>query len=175
MLWYRVGNEKVARLPFSHVLVIFSLALVCILCRVFEQLVNSRAVTMLRYTQCNIVILMAATVWLMLSFSPCIVCGFDSYSVFSKCPQKITNQICTRYRNWRTASATQLQPSESLCYIGYTSAWLDVYSCVLMQEATTFNIFYDINILPAFGYRINFCIYAMLRTWATFSWPTLYQ
>jgi len=24
-------------------------------------------------------------------------------------------------------------------------------------------------------YRINFCIYAMLRTGATFSWPTLYK
>jgi hypothetical protein len=53
------------------------------------------------------------------------------------------NQICTRYRNWRTTSATQLQPSKSLCYIGYTSTWLDVCSCVLMQEATTFSIFYD--------------------------------
>jgi len=30
-----------------------------------------------RYIRCNIVILMAATVWLMLSFSSCIVCGFD--------------------------------------------------------------------------------------------------
>jgi hypothetical protein len=27
----------------------------------------------------------------------------------------------------------------------------------------------------AFGYCINFCIYAMLRTRATFSWPTLYK
>ena len=26
----------------------------------------------------------------------------------------------------------------------------------------------------AFGYCINFCIYVMLRTQATFSWPTLY-
>jgi len=23
-------------------------------------------------------------------------------------------------------------------------------------------------------YCINYCIYAMLQTWATFSWPTLY-
>ena len=37
----------------------------------------------------------------------------------------------------------QLQQSKSLCYIGYTSTWLDVRSCVLMQEATTCNIFYD--------------------------------
>ena len=29
-------------------------------------------------------------------------------------------------------------------------------------------------ILSAFGYCINFCIYAMLRTRLTFSWPTLY-
>ena len=35
----------------------------------------------LRYTRSNIVILMAATAWLMMSFSSCIVCGFDSYTV----------------------------------------------------------------------------------------------
>ena len=43
---------------------------------------------MLRYTQCNIAILMAATAWLMLSFSSCIVCGFDLYRVLFKCPQR---------------------------------------------------------------------------------------
>jgi len=53
---------------FARVLVIFSLASVCILRRVFEQLVNSRAVTMLKYTRCNIVILMAATPLLMSSY-----------------------------------------------------------------------------------------------------------
>jgi len=84
---------------------------------------------------------MAATAWLMLSFSSCIVCGFDSYTVLFKV--QYTNQISTRYRNWRTTSATELQPSKSLCYIGYTSTWLDVRSCVLMQEATTFNTFCD--------------------------------
>jgi len=116
---------------------------------------------MLRYTRCNTVILMAATAWLMLSFSSCIVCGFDSYTVlfnFSPPPPRgegekfsqkdtwnvlFTNQIRTRYKNWRT-SATQLQPSKSLCYIGYTSTWLDVCGCILMQKATTFNIFYDV-------------------------------
>jgi len=56
---------------------------------------------------------------------------------------RYTNQIRTRYMNWRPTPATQLQPSKSLCYIGYTSTWLDVGSCVLMQEATTCNIFYD--------------------------------
>jgi len=74
------------------------------------------------------------------------------------------NQSRTRYRNWRTTSVTQLQPSKSLCYIGYTSTRLDVSSCVLMQEATTCSIFYDIIAFHAFGYCINFCIYAMLRT-----------
>ena len=53
------------------------------------------------------------------------------------------NQIRTRYRNWRTTSTTKLQPSKSLCYIGYTATWLDACSCVLMQEPTTFTIFYD--------------------------------
>jgi hypothetical protein len=61
--------------------VIFFLAFVCILRRVFEQLVNSRAVTMLRYTRCNIVILIAATAWPMLSFSSCIVCGLPYFSL----------------------------------------------------------------------------------------------
>ena len=36
---------------------------------------------------------------------------------------RYTNQIRTRYGNWRTTSATQLQPSKSLCYVGYTSTW----------------------------------------------------
>jgi len=41
-----MDDEKVAcAFRFARVLVIFSLALVCILRRVFEQLVNSRAVT----------------------------------------------------------------------------------------------------------------------------------
>ena len=56
---------------------------------------------------------------------------------------RYTNQIRTRYRNWRTTSATQLQPSKPLFYIGYTSTRLDVRSCVLMHETTTFNNFYD--------------------------------
>ena len=56
-----------------------------------------------------------------------------------------TNQICTRYRKWRT-SVTQLQPSISLCYIGYTSTWLGVRSCVLMQEATTSMMAYPFSI-----------------------------
>ena len=42
----------------------------------------------LRYTQCNIVILMAATAWLMLSFSSCIMWGFDSCTILFKCPQR---------------------------------------------------------------------------------------
>jgi len=85
---YRMGHEKVSRLPFARVLVIFCLASVCILRRVTEQLVNSRAVNMLRYTGCNVVILMAATARQMLSFTSCIVCGFDSYTVLFKCPQR---------------------------------------------------------------------------------------
>jgi len=112
---------------------------------------------MLRYTRCNIVILMAATAWLMLSFSSCIVCGFDSYTVlFKVSPEKISlpptagrgrekfffrdiwkvrykNQIRTRYRNWRTTSATQLQPSKSLCYIGYTSTRWQHDCCLTVQ------------------------------------------
>ena len=108
-MYYKFSNtgwatKKLPAFRFARVLVIFSLALVCILRKVFEQLVNSRAVTMLRYTRCNIVILMAATAWLTLSFSSCIVYGFDLHTVLFKCPQsplswegiyEFTNQICT--------------------------------------------------------------------------------
>ena len=94
--------------------------------------------------RCNIVILMAAIACLMMSFSSCIVCGFDSYTVLCNCPQRkfpppppgrrkqfpwghwklrYANQFRTRYRNWRIISAMQLQPPKSLCYIGYTSKW----------------------------------------------------
>jgi hypothetical protein len=43
----------------------------------------------------------------------------------------------------RKSSLPSVLHWKSLCYIGYTSTWLDVRSCVLMQEATTFNMFYD--------------------------------
>jgi len=42
---------------------------------------------MLRYTRCNVVILTAATALLM-SFSSCTVCGFVSYTVLFKCPER---------------------------------------------------------------------------------------
>ena len=125
--------------------------------------------------RCNTVILMAATSWLM-SFSPCIVCGFDSYTVLFKVfPEKISPPSSgggeRNYRN-RTPSATQLQPSKSLRYIGYTSTWLDVRSCVLMQEATTFNIYDSIS----FQHLATVLIYVFTLCYglgATFSWPTL--
>jgi len=96
---------------------------------------------------------MAATAWMKMSFSFCIVYGFDSYTVLFKCPQRkffhptsprgesfsgntwklrYTNHIRTRYRNWTTTSATQLQPSKSLCYIGYTSIWRQ-HDCLTVQ------------------------------------------
>jgi hypothetical protein len=64
--------------------VIFSLTLICILRRVFEQLVNSRAVTVLRYTRCNIVILMVVTAWL------CPSVQLISIPYFSSVPRKGT-------------------------------------------------------------------------------------
>jgi len=57
---------------------------------------------MLRYARCNIVILMAATAWLMLSSSSCIVRGFDSYTVVFKCTIKIT-MLHRAYLNTVTA------------------------------------------------------------------------
>jgi len=138
---------------------------------------------------------MAATAWLMSSFSSCIVWGFDSYTVFFKCPQRkllpphpacrgifsgdtwkvrYTNQIPTRYRNWRTTSATQLQPSKSLLH----GVYLNMIRCVQLCIDAGGNHLQHLlwwYTLSAFGYCIDFCIYAMLRTWANFSWPTLYN
>jgi len=96
----------------------------------------------LRYTGCNIVILMAATAWQMLSFRSCILCGFDSYTaLFKVFPQKI-------YRVY-------------LNVIRRAQLWIDAAGNHLQH-------------LSAFGYCINFCIYAMLRTRTNFSWPILY-
>ena len=48
---------------------------------------------------------------------------------------------------YNTGSEGQHQPCscshQNRCYIGYTSTRLHMHSCVLMQKATTFNIFYD--------------------------------
>ena len=78
---------------------------------------------------------------------------------------RYTNQIRTRYRNWRTTSATQLQPSKSLCYIGYTSTWWQ-HDCWL-----TVQTLYAIHILTA--ERISQGHVQNGRQ-DTFSWPTLY-
>jgi hypothetical protein len=51
--------------------------------------------------------------------------------------------ICIIHNGPRKSNLPSVLHCKSLCYIGYTSTWLDVRSCVLMQEATTFNIFYD--------------------------------
>jgi hypothetical protein len=48
----------------------------------------------------------------------------------------------TQGGSWKSSPPSVLY-CKSLCYIEYTSTWLDVRSCVLMLEATTFNIFCD--------------------------------
>jgi len=115
---------------------------------------------MLRYIRCNIVILMAATVWLMLSFTSCIVCGFRSYTVLFKCPHgkvRYTNQIRTRYRNWRTISATQLQPSKSLLHRVYLNMIRRAQLCIDAGGNHLQHLLWW-YILSAFGYCINFCV-----------------
>jgi len=81
-------TKKWPAFRFARVLVIFFLVVVCILGSVCEQSVNSRAVTMLWYTGCNLVIMMSATEWLVLCYSSCIVCGFDSCTELFKCLQR---------------------------------------------------------------------------------------
>jgi len=78
---------------------------------------------MLRYTRCNVVILMAATA--------CWCCP----SVPVSCADLIRIPHCS--------SVTREIFSGDTWTVRYTSTWLDVRICVLMQEATTFNNFYD--------------------------------
>jgi len=103
------------------------------------------------------------------------------YRTFQVSPEKknspwkvrYTNQIRTRYRNWRTTSATQLQPSKSLLHRVYINIIRRAQLCTDAGGSHFQHLLWR-YVLSAFGYCINFCIYAMLRTRATFSWPTLY-
>ena len=55
--------------------------------------------------------------------------------------------------------------------------YLNIIRCAQMCIDAGGNHFQHIlgwYILSAFGYCIHFCIYIMVRTRATFSWPTLY-
>jgi len=92
----------------------------------------------------------------------------EVYPIFSEGTWKVryTNQIRTRYRNWRTTSATQLQPSKSLCYIGYTSTWWQHDCWLTAQTLYTIYVLTPEWISP--GHVQN-------GKWATFSWPTLYN
>ena len=78
---------------------------------------------------------------------------------------RYTKQIRTRYRNWRTTSATQLQPSKSLCYIGCTSTWWQ-HDCWLSVQTL-----YAIYILTP--ERIS-QRHVQNGRGTTFSWPILY-
>jgi len=146
---------------------------------------------MLRYTRCNTVILMAATAWLMLSFSSCIVCGFDSYTVlfnFSPPPPpwgggEIFSEghlKCAVYESNPYAIQELKDISHAVAAIKVTMlhrVYLNMVRRVRLYIDAEGNHFQHLlwcYILSAFGYCINFCIYAMLRTWATFSWPILY-
>ena len=118
---------------------------------------------MLKYTRCNVVILMAATAWLMLSCSSCIVCGFDLYTVLFKCPQR----KCLPLPHGEGGAVK----------ITVTSVYLTMITRAQLCIDAAGNHFQHLlwwYILWAFGCCINFCIYTMLRTRATFSWPILY-
>jgi hypothetical protein len=65
-----------------------------------------------------------------------------------------------------------------LCHINSVHALFISWSSILILSYIIQNGSRKITLLPfafAFGYSINFCIYAMLRTRATFSWPILYN
>jgi len=68
-------------------------------------------------------------------------------------------------QNWRTTSATQLQPSRS-CYIGYTSTWWQ-HDCWLTVQ-TLYAIYIPTSERISQGHVQN-------GRRATFSWPTLYK
>jgi len=103
--------------------------------------------------------------------------SFSYREIFSGDTLKLryTNQIRTRYRNWRTTSATQFAVIKiTMLHRVYRNVIRRTQLCI-DAEGNQFQHLLLWYILSAFGYRINFCIYAMLRTRATFSWPTLYM
>ena len=55
-------------------------------------------------------------------------------------------------------------------YVAYS-----VQTVVLSPLPTSSMMVHPFSILSAYGCCINFCIYAMLRVRATFSWPILYK
>ena len=184
VLWNREGKKKKIVCHSEQCYIpIVSLALVCILRRVFEQLVNSRAVTMLRYTRCNVVILMAAAAWLM-SFNSCIVCGFDSYTVFFKCPQRkfLSGHLKSTVYETNPHTVQELKDiSNAVAAVKittlhrvYLSMFRRAHLCIDVVGNHLQHLLWW-YILSAFGYCINFCIYAMLRIRATFSWSILYE
>ena len=153
---------------------IFSLALVCILRPMFEQLVNSRAVTMLRYTRCNIVILMAATAWLMLSFSSASCADLIRIPYFS-----LEHLESTVYESNPHLIQTEGHQPRSCSHQNHyvTSVYLNtIRSAQLCVDAggNHFQFLLLRYVLSTLGDCINFCIYTMLRTRATFSWRILY-
>jgi hypothetical protein len=152
--------------------------------RVFGQLVDSRAVSMLRYTRCNIVILTAATPWLMLSFSSCIVCGFDSYTVFFKCLQRnfYWGHLYSTVYESSPHTIQELKDTSRAVTASKITMLRRVYLNMIRRVqlcidagGNHFQHLLSWYILSAFGYCIYFCIHAMLRTRDTFSWPILYQ
>jgi hypothetical protein len=141
-----MGHKKKPAFRFAHVLVVFSLTLVCMLRSVWT-VSNIRSVTMLRYTRCNTVILMAATAWLM-SFSSCIVCGVINHAVAAI---KITMLHRVHLNMIRRG---QLCIGAGGNHFQHLLWWY---------------------ILSAFGYCITFCIYATLRTRDTFKYERYKQ
>ena len=93
--------------------------------RVFEQSVNRRAVTMLRYTRCNVVILMAATEWLMLSFSSFSpgrreenfsLGTLEKYGIRIKSAHDTGTRICSHHNHYFTSGIPQ---NDSTCAAVY--------------------------------------------------------
>jgi len=139
---------------------------------------------MLRYTRCNIVILMAATAWLMLSFSSSIVCGFDSYTVLFKRPQRkfLWGHLKSSVYESNPHTIQELKDiSHAVAAINIPMlrrVYLNVIRRAQLCIDAGGNHFQHLllwHILSAFGYPINFCIYVMLWTRATFSWLNLYH
>jgi len=142
---------------------------------------------MLRYTRCNMVILMAATAWRMLSFCPSVpVSCADLFRVpyFSSAPEKfLWGHLKSTVYESNPHAIQELMDNVSHAVAAIKITMLHrVY--LNMIRRTQLCIYAGGNhfqhplcwyILSSFGYCINFYIYAMLRTRATFSWPILYK
>ena len=137
---------------------------------------------MLRYTRCNIMILMAATV---LHFLYCVCISFV-YHTFQVSPEKIPplwGHLKSKIYEWNPHMIQEMKDNINHAVAAIKITMLHrvylnmIRRAQLCVDAGGNHVHHLLwwYILSPFGYCINFCVYAMLWTRTTFSWHTLYN